>query len=621
MSRRYLQPFLNDEEVVIAAPTQVWSDPGGSYGEKSIHGVYHGDWRYVRAARLEVDGLAPEPAGTERWRGGRVVVCFARGGSGGEAVDARLLIRWSRQVAAGQVVETVVVHNGLDTAVQTTVELGLEIEFGELQYIKAGDPRPVECRFEQVADGLRACDGTRSLLVVAGGGRISREGNLVRVTADLTVPARGSEEFAVRLELADSTAVATSGTARIADLPGSGDPRLDAWARQALDDCRSLLLDAGEGAFVAAGAPWFLTLFGRDSLISARFLLPVAPELALGTLRTLAARQGRRVDPDSAEQPGKILHELRAGELRLPGEGVTLPPVYYGTVDATALWIILLHDTWRAGVGDEHVVALLDNLKAALGWLRDYACPGDSGFLRYFDESGHGLANQGWKDSGDAVRFRDGRTAQGSIALAEVQAQACLAAECGADLLDAFGGDGAPWRAWAAQLRDRFRAAFWVERDGERFPAIALDGSNVPVDAMTSNMGQLIGTTLLDAEEEALVARLLLDPRNSSGFGLRTMSSDEAGFWPLSYHCGSVWVHDTAIAIEGLLRAGLPGPARRLAEQLLRAVEGFDWRAPELFAGFSDSQVSRPVSYPASCRPQGWAAAAVVPVYRALTLV
>ena len=138
---------------------------------------------------------------------------------------------------------------------------------------------------------------------------------------------------------------------------------------------------------------------------------------------------------------------------------------------------------------------------------------------------------------------------------------------------------------------------------------------------MTSNMGQLIGTTLLDAEEEALVAQLLLDPRNSSGFGLRTMSSDEAGFWPLSYHCGSVWVHDTAIAIEGLLRAGLPGPARRLAEQLLRAVEGFDWRAPELFAGFSDSQVSRPVSYPASCRPQGWAAAAVVPVYRALTLV
>ena len=448
MSRRHLQPFLNDEEVVIAAPTQVWSAPDGSYGEKPIHGVYHGDWRYVRAAHLEVDGLPPEPAGTERWRGGRVVLGLARGGPEGEAVDPRLLIRWSRQVAAGQVVETVVVWNGRDAAVDTTVEFSLEVEFGELQYIKAGDPRPVECRFEQVPDGLRASDGKRSLLVVAGRGRVAREGNLVRVTADLTVPAHGREEFALRLELADTTAVATSGTARIADLPGSGDPRLDAWARQALDDCRSLLLDAGEGPFVAAGAPWFLTLFGRDSLISARFLLPVAPDVALGTLRTLAARQGRRLDPDSAEQPGKILHELRSGELRLPGEGVTLPPVYYGTVDATALWIVLLHDTWRVGVGDEQVTPLLGNLDAALAWLRDYACPGDSGFLRYFDESGHGLANQGWKDSGDAVQFRDGRMAQGSIALAEVQAQACLAAECGADLLDAFGGapmDAAQW--------------------------------------------------------------------------------------------------------------------------------------------------------------------------------
>ncbi|MGC3955050.1 MAG: hypothetical protein QM804_12540 [Propionicimonas sp.] len=175
------------------------------------------------------------------------------------------------------------------------------------------------------------------------------------------------------------------------------------------------------------------------------------------------------------------------------------------------------------------------------------------------------------------------------------------------------------WREWAAALRRRFRAAFWVERDGVRFPAIALDGDGVPVDSLTSNIGQLIGTTLLSPEEEATLAQLLLEPRFASGFGLRTLASDEAAYWPLSYHCGSVWVHDTAIAIEGMLRAGLVEPARELARQLVRAADAFGSRMPELFAGFSDTESSHPVSYPASCRPQGWAAAAVVPVHRALT--
>lgn len=619
MNRRRLQPFLNEEEVVIVAPTQVWSDHSGAYGDKPIHGVYHGDWRLVRSGRLQVDALAPETAGVSRWRGGRVCFGLARG-LDDDLPDPRVLTEWSRRVSPGRVTEAVAIRNGGEAVITTTVELSFEVEFTELQHIKADEPHPTGCRFETVAGGVHAFDGDRSLTLTTNRGRVTREGNHVRVAVDLTVPAHAREEFEVRLVISDAAAVVRAGESEIADLPGTGDAALDRWSRQALDDCRALLLDAGQGAFLAAGTPWFLTLFGRDSLISARFLLPVAPGLALSTLRTLAARQGTRLDPVSAEQPGKILHELRADELSIPEEGIVLPPVYYGTVDATGLWIILLHETWRAGVGDDQIAPLLGNLESALSWLRDFGCPGESGFLRYFDESGRGLANQGWKDSGDAVRFSDGRIAEGSIALAEVQAQACLAAQYGAELLESFGRDGSEWRAWAAGMRERFRAAFWVERDGDRFPAIALDGSGVPVDSKTSNIGQLIGTTLLSPEEEARVAQLLLDPRIASGFGLRTMATDEQGFWPLSYHCGSVWVHDTAIAVEGMLRAGLTAPAQELARQLVRAAAAFGSRAPELFAGFSDLESSHPVSYPASCRPQAWAAAAVVPVHRALSL-
>ena len=616
--RRRFQPFLNEEEVVIVAPTQVWSDPTGAYGDKAIHGLYHGDWRFLRAARLRIDARVPEPAGASRRYGGRTSFGLARSIDGNQA-DPRVLTEWTRQVAPGRVTETVVLRNGQEVPVHTAVELSFEVEFTQLQHIKADDPHPAACRYEDIPGGVLATDGERSLRLTAEAARIVRDGGRLTVTLDSTVPAHGTCELTVCCEVNDPTAVIRAGSSPIADLPGSGDAALDRWSRQALDDCRALLLDAGDGAFLAAGTPWFLTLFGRDSLIAARFLLPVAPELAISTLRTLAARQGVIYDPATAEQPGKILHEVRAGVLSLPGEGIVLPPVYYGTVDATGLWIILLCEAWKAGVGDERIEPLLGNLERALAWLRDDACPGDSGFLRYFDATGVGLANQGWKDSGDSVRFGDGRLATGSIALAEVQAQACQAAESGAELLAAFGRDGSPWRAWAAAMRDRFRAAFWVERDGQRFPAIALDGDDRPVDSRTSNIGQLIGTTLLSPGEEAQLARLLLEPRFASGFGLRTMASDEAAYWPLSYHCGSVWVHDTAVAVEGMLRAGLTEPARELARQLVRAADAFGSRAPELFAGFSELESSHPVSYPASCRPQGWAAAAVVPAHRALT--
>jgi glycogen debranching enzyme len=394
------------------------------------------------------------------------------------------------------------------------------------------------------------------------------------------------------------------------------DSRLSSLVGRGLGDLAALRMSAAfapDATFLAAGAPWFFTLFGRDSLWAARMLLPLGTDLARGTLRTLAARQGTRTDPQTAEQPGKILHELRRAPLRL--EGLTLPPLYYGTIDATPLWVCLLHDAWRWGMPADEVEPLLPALEAALGWLVESGDADGDGFCEYVDESGHGLANQGWKDSGDSVQFRDGRLATGTIALAEVQGYAHEAALGGAALLEAFGRPGADrWREWAAVLARRFRESFWVDDPAGPYPGIALDGDKKLVDTATSNMGHLLGTGLLSADEEAIVAARLVRPDLCSGRGLRTMSSESAGYWPLRYHGGAVWPHDTAIAVAGLARCGYDEAAGELANGLVTASVDLGWRLPELWSGDSLEDAPRTVPYPAACRPQAWSAASVVTV-------
>jgi glycogen debranching enzyme len=284
------------------------------------------------------------------------------------------------------------------------------------------------------------------------------------------------------------------------------------------------------------------------------------------------------------------------------------------------LWITLLHDAWRWGLPAEEVEILMPALHAALGWLRDYAL-GPDGFIRYADTTGRGLVNQGWKDSQDAVQFSDGTLAAPPIALCEVQAYAHAAAGHAAALLEAFDRPGAEfWRGWAAELRSRFRNAFWVDDVSGRYPAMALDGHSRPADTVTSNLGHLLGTGLLDPEETAAVVRRLAGSDLDSGFGLRTMSAREAGYNPLSYHCGSVWPHDTAIAIAGL--AASPGPeaasaARSLIGGLLAAAPAFAGRLPELYGG-QGAILGRPVPYPSACRPQAWSAAASLVIVAAI---
>jgi glycogen debranching enzyme len=436
----------------------------------------------------------------------------------------------------------------------------------------------------------------------------------------VALPSLGEVSVHWRITAHDPLAVVEAPTApppwTTPDLDGV-EHDLARWVRTALADLDALrLVRVGDDAqFLAAGAPWFFTLFGRDALWAARFLLPLGTSLAGSTLRTLAALQGKRVVPETAEQPGKIPHELRRTVLQIPGSSVALPPLYYGTIDATALWILLLGDAARAGLPEAEVDALRPALRAALTWLRDWGDADGDGLLEYVDESGHGLANQGWKDSGDSVQWRDGRLADAPLALCEVQGYAYAAAHAGARLLEATNpGEGEAWRVWAERLRIRFHEAFWVSDSIGLYPAVALDANKRPVNSLTSNIGHLLGTGLLDSDQARIVASRVVSPELCSGYGLRTLSTTDSGYWPLSYHGGSVWTHDTAIVIDGLVREGYKDEARTLAKGLLNAATGFGGRVPELHAGDTCTVGGRPVPYPAACRPQAWSAAAAITV-------
>jgi len=614
------QPYLAHLEGVFHAPVQAWSRADGSMGS-GAEGVYCGDERVVATADLhtgqwELRHVSTQVRSATEVRFVYVVTAPA------EVVDPLLTVERVRTATATGLHEELRVASALREPVDLVLSLVLGLDSTSMEQVKSETTEPRAPQPDGPRWSWRDDDTTAELGV--SGGSVQVRGSEMLVDWHMTV-APGAEEVVTWSMWMQDTAAPVLGT----DAPplaapalDTDDQRLHRLADRAFSDLSGLRIadrTSPEDVFLAAGAPWFYTMFGRDSLIAARMLLPVDRTLAEGTLRALAARQGTVVDEETAEQPGKILHEVRRTDLVVGDDGTHLPPVYYGTIDATPLWICLLHDTWRAGMPDDEVTALLDNLEAALRWLGDYGDSDGDGFLEYLDTTGHGLANQGWKDSGDSIRWHDGTIAEGPIALCEVQAYAYEAALCGAALLDAFGRDGGEhWRAWAGALKQRFRSAFWVEDDLGRFPALALDARKRPVDSVSSNIGHLLGTGILDHDEQRVVVERLLDPTMFSGYGIRTLSTTNGAFWPLRYHAGSVWSHDTAVAVDGMLRDGFTDAAAQVAEGLLRAAEGFDYRLPELFGGHPADEVWPPVPYPASCRPQAWAATSVVPVARAL---
>ncbi|UER55741.1 amylo-alpha-1,6-glucosidase [Kineosporiaceae bacterium SCSIO 59966] len=623
-----LQPWLNDLVTCLAAPTQWWSGHDGQTRAVGAQGLWHGDTRVLSTARLTVGGREPSPALVAPADSDEVrVIAYARE-LGDATADPTVRVETRRRVRPGVGVETIVVTSTASRPVTTEVVVELACDLAPMERVKTGLPSRPITPTAQGAPGWS--DGSTTVQVEAPDAEVDRTDVGLSLRWLVSLAPRGSVELEWQARSHDSRQVvvapADAGTDAWRIEVTADDRRLERWVRRALGDLSALRLvtpELPDDVFVAAGAPWFLTLFGRDSLWAARMLLPLGTSLAGSTLRVLAARQGRGVDTGSAEEPGKILHELRRDALDLSGGlagGLHLPPVYYGTVDATSLWVCLLHDAWRWGLPAEEVEMLLPHLEAALDWTTLHGDSDGDGFLEYVDSSGRGLSNQGWKDSGDSVQWHTGGLAEAPIALCEVQGYAHEAALGGAAVLEAFGRPGADrWREWAAELAERFRRRFWVEDAEGAYPAIALDSSKRPVDSLTSNIGHLLGTGLLSRDEEAQVAARLAGRDMDSGFGLRTMSSTATGYAPLSYHGGSVWPHDTAIALSGLARGGFHAAAGSLVQGLLAAADAFDGRLPELYGGDAREDVPAPVPYPAACRPQAWSAAAAVVTLAAVT--
>jgi glycogen debranching enzyme len=390
-------------------------------------------------------------------------------------------------------------------------------------------------------------------------------------------------------------------------------------AHQAAEDLGVLRIrdpEHPESDVIAAGAPWFMTLFGRDSLLTAWMALLVDPTLARGVLRTLARFQGRDTDPRTEEQPGRILHEMRfasAGSLALGGGSV-----YYGTADATPLFVMLLGELSRWGIAPADVDALLPAAESALAWIEEFGDRDGDGYVEYVRANPDGLLHQGWKDSWDAMRYADGRYAQPPLALAEVQGYVYGAWIARAHWAEQAGDQPTAQRyaEKAADLKRRFNADFWVDELG--WFALALDADKRPVDALGSNMGHCLWTGIIDEERAPLVAQRLVSRALFSGWGIRTMATDMAAYNPASYHCGSVWPHDTAISVAGLMRYGFVEEAQRVAMALLDVAAVRAGRLPELFCGFPRDEVGAPVGYPASCSPQAWSAAAPLLLIRSL---
>lgn len=369
-----------------------------------------------------------------------------------------------------------------------------------------------------------------------------------------------------------------------------------------------------EDDVVAAGAPWFMALFGRDSILTSWMMLPFAPHLALGTLRTLARLQGTREAAMTEEQPGRILHEVRLGadvSLALGGDRV-----YYGSIDSTPLFVMLVGQALRWGVPLSEIAPLKPAVDRAIEWIERYGDRDGDGFVEYRRSTDRGLLNQGWKDSSDSIAHRDGRDAEAPIALAEVQGYCYAAYLAAAELADAFddAGAGARLRERAAALKRRFHEAFWIADEG--FYALALDGEKRPLRIVTSNIGHCLWSGIVADEVADTVVDRLLAPDMFSGFGIRTLSSQSLRYNPASYHNGSVWPHDTVIAASGMARYGRRDAAERAVSGLLDALDAFGGRLPELFCGFARDDKPLPVPYPTSCSPQAWAAATPFEILR-----
>ncbi|TML19807.1 MAG: amylo-alpha-1,6-glucosidase [Actinobacteria bacterium] len=382
--------------------------------------------------------------------------------------------------------------------------------------------------------------------------------------------------------------------------------------RRSLSDLASLRLGEqdGTGGLIAAGTPWFMTVFGRDALITALQTMLLGPDLARVTLHTLADLQATEDDPSIDAEPGKIIHEMRRGRAAR-----VWVPRYYGTVDATPLYLILLSELWRWTNDGRSITELRGPAMRALEWIDRYGDHDGDGFVEYERRASIGPLNQCWKDSDEAIAFADGTRATGAIAAAEVQGYVYDAKlRCAELAREVWRDRGLAERLTreAGELKERFNDAFWCDRGAGKIYALALDGDKRPVDSLCSNIGHLLWSGIVAEDRAAAVVDLLMAEELWSGWGVRTMATGDGSYNPLTYHNGTVWPHDNSLIALGLERYGYRSEALRIVRSLLAAAGSLGDQLPEVFGGFPRSEAPQPIAYPTATKPQAWAAGAPI---------
>ncbi|MET3205049.1 UNVERIFIED_ORG: glycogen debranching enzyme [Arthrobacter sp. UYEF13] len=599
--------------------------PNGDIHPEHPHGLFVQDTRILSKWSLTINGQQLEPLTAETKEPYRALFAGRVPRSDGYA-DSPLIVERLREVGAG-IQEQVTVRNFSLAPVQCLISLTVEADFADLFEVKEARIQRHWDERRQAAAGvltIRALwqDVRKGVVIQAPGAHVALDAITYRTSiaahgqwsTTLTAVPGMEGVSAPSFAHAEGDGLSQSDRRRrewVAKIPvlHLGSPSIERTLRRSYDDLGALRIEDPkhpDRVVVAAGAPWFMTLFGRDSLWASQMALPVDPSLALGTLQTLADRQGTVVDPMSEEEPGKILHEVRldvSSGLSLGGKST-----YYGSVDATPLFVDVLGAVSRWGFAKDTIAALLPHADRALDWIRDYGDKDGDGFVEYQRLNPQGLINQGWKDSWDGINFADGTLAEPPIALCEVQAYVYAAylarAWMAYDAGDADLADGLAERA--AQLKKQFNEQFWLPELG--YYAVALDGKKQKVDACASNMGHCLWLGLIDEDKAPMVVEHLMSPEMFSGWGVRTLASDMGAYNPASYHNGSVWPHDNAIIQAGLVRYGFVAEAQRISTALLEAAEYSGGRLPELFCGFSRDHFAEPVPYPTACSPQAWAA-------------
>jgi glycogen debranching enzyme len=578
------------------------------------------------AVRDDNSALVVDMAGPASVEGGRRRGAF-------DAVHIRKVIRLGEDAI---IVRLELSDFGV-VAASLPIEFRFDADFADIFQLRGAVPRQPGRRLDDEVATDRAVlaylgrDGVTRLTRLDFRPRPDRiSGQCAAWRVGLPIKGMIAIEITARCERSDRPARGASPHAAPAIAGGRAEQRRDratsiatdsepfnALLRRSLADLDMLVTETPQGPYPYAGLPWFATPFGRDGLITALQCLWLDPAIAAGTLRFLAFHQATSVDERADAEPGKILHELRNGEMASLGE---VPfSRYYGSIDATPLFVVLAA-AYHARTGDIALVReIWPNLEAALGWMENYGDADRDGFLEYDRKSEEGLVNQGWKDSGDAIFHADGRLVEAPVAPAEVQSYA-YAAYVGAAGLAAALGDArkaAEFTSAGEWLRERFESAFWLE-DMATY-ALALDGAKQPCRVRASNAGQVLLGRIASRERAAQVAATLMAPSSFSGWGIRTLAECQARFNPMSYHNGSVWPHDNALIGMGFAQYGLSGPAARLLAALAEAAQFMELRRlPEFFCGFARQTGIGPTPHPNACAPQAWASASIIGMLGAL---